>query len=73
MVRRASYITLVTHDNAWSNHLQNMEDMKETVGLRQYQGVDPFTEYQKDAFELYEGLLEQMRFDAVYSLWVSLK
>jgi len=73
MVRRASYITLVTHDNAWSNHLQNMEDMKETVGLRQYQGVDPFTEYQKDSFELYQGLLEQMRFDAVYSLWVSLK
>jgi preprotein translocase subunit SecA len=70
--RSSNYITLVTLDNAWSDHLQKMENLKESVILRKYQNRDPLTEYQNEAFKLFQGLEDTMRFNAVYSLWQSL-
>jgi len=72
LARSANYITLVTMDNAWSDHLQMMEDLKEAVVLRKYQNLDPVAEYKNEAFLLFEGLLDKMRFNAVFSLWQSL-
>lgn len=70
--RSANYITLVSLDNAWSDHLQSMENLKENVILRKYQGLDPVVEYQNEGFTLFKGLENTMRFNAVYSLWQSL-
>jgi len=72
LARSANYITLVTMDNAWSDHLQAMEDLKEAVVLRKYQNLDPVAEYKSEAFLLFGGLLDKMRFNAVFSLWQSL-
>mmetsp|Transcript_17962 Transcript_17962/g.26591 ORF Transcript_17962/g.26591 Transcript_17962/m.26591 type:complete len:983 (+) Transcript_17962:52-3000(+) len=72
VARSANYVTLVTMDNAWSEHLQNMENLKEAVILRKYQGLDPLKEYKTEAYTLYEGLQDKMRFNAVFSLWQSL-
>ena len=72
LARSANYICLVTMDNAWSDHVQNMENLKEAVILRKYQGLDILTEYKNEAFGLFEGLEDKMRFNAVYSLWQSL-
>jgi preprotein translocase subunit SecA len=70
--KSCQYISLVTMDNAWSAHLQAMENLKESILLRSYQGRDPVTEYQNEAFELFKGLEETMQFNAVFSLWQSL-
>ena len=70
--RSSSYISLVTMDNAWSAHLQAMENLKESVVLRKFQGRDPLKEYEGEAFKLFEGLEDTMRLNAVYSLWQSL-
>lgn len=72
MGRSANYITLVSMDNAWSDHLQFMENLKESVILRKYEGRDPLVEYQNEAFTLFEGLEDTMRFNSVFSLWQSL-
>lgn len=72
LARSANYITLVTMDNAWSDHLQMMEDLKESVVLRKYQNLDPVAEYKNEAFILFQGLGDKMRFNAVFSLWQSL-
>lgn len=72
MSRSVSYITLVTLDNAWSDHLQTMEDLKEVVLMRRYQGLDPVMEYRREAFTSYKGLEDAMRRNAVFSLWQSL-
>ena len=37
LARSFKYLNLVTTDNAWSDHLQNMEDAKENVVMRQYE------------------------------------
>jgi preprotein translocase subunit SecA len=70
--RSARYITLVTMDNAWSDHLQSMENLKESVVLRKFQGLDPLKEYELEAFGLFKGLQDTMRFNSVFSLWQSL-
>jgi preprotein translocase subunit SecA len=44
--RSSNYITLVSMDNAWSDHLQGMENLKESVLLLKYQGRDTIAEYQ---------------------------
>lgn len=72
LARSANYITIVSMDNAWSDHLQAMEDAKESVVLRKYQNLDPVAEYKSDAFNLFTGLVDKMRFNIVYSLWQSL-
>lgn len=73
MARSANYINLVTMDNAWSDHLQNMEDLKESVILRKYQNLDPVAEYREESFGLFQGLEGKMRLNAVFSLWQSLQ
>ena len=72
LARSANYINLVTMDNAWSDHLQNMEDLKENVILRKYQNLDPVAEYKEESFSMFQGLIDKMRFNAVFSLWQSL-
>jgi len=72
LARSASYITLVSMDNAWSDHLQNMEDLKEGVVFLKYMGRDIVAEYQNEAFKMFQGLQDKMRFNSIYSLWQSL-
>jgi preprotein translocase subunit SecA len=72
LARSANYITLVSMDNAWSDHLQNMENLKENVFLRKYQNLDPADEYKIESLALFEGLLDKMRLNTIFSLWQSL-
>ena len=59
-------------DKAWSDHLQAMENLKEIVIMRKFQGRDPIAEYANESFALFRGLEETMRRNAVFSLWQSL-
>ena len=55
------YILLQVIDNEWVTHLQDMENMKEGIGLRGYGQLDPLKEYQKEGFALFEELLNRIR------------
>lgn len=70
--RSARYIALVTMDNAWSDHLQMLENLKEAVVVRGFQGLNPLQEYRKEAFDQFQGLEDTMRNNAVFSLWQGL-
>jgi len=72
LARSANYIALVSMDNAWSDHLQNMENLKENVFLRKYQNLDPADEYKRESLAMFEGLLDKMRLNTIFSLWQSL-
>lgn len=72
--RTFRYITLLSMDNAWTDHLQGMDSLKETVTLKSFRGdMDPLTEYQMDAYGLYESLLDTMRRNSVYSFFQAMK
>ena len=49
-------IMLQIIDNQWRRHLQDMDHLKEGIGLRGYAQQDPLKEYQKDGFELFHEL-----------------
>jgi len=54
-------ILLQIIDDQWIAHLQDMENMKEGIGLRGYGQLDPLTEYKKEGFALFDNLLDRIR------------
>ena len=44
-------------DFSWRSHLQYLEQLRQVIGLRQYGQKDPLSEFKKEAFVLFEGLL----------------
>jgi len=51
-------------DSLWVRHLTDLDALREGIGLRAYGQQDPLVAYRKEAFEMYEGLLANVR-DAV--------
>jgi preprotein translocase subunit SecA len=54
------FILLQIIDNQWIAHLQDMEHMKEGIGLRGYGQLDPLREYKKEGFALFEQLMDRI-------------
>ena len=52
-------------DFSWRSHLQYLEQLRQVIGLRQYGQKDPLSEFKKEAFILFEGLLTKIKYDIV--------
>ena len=52
-------------DFSWRSHLQYLEQLRQVVGLRSYGQKDPLSEFKKEAFNLFEGLLEKIKIDVI--------
>ena len=52
-------------DFAWRSHLQYLEQLRQVIGLRSYGQKDPLSEFKKEAFTLFEGLLEKIKNDLI--------
>ena len=52
-------------DFAWRSHLQYLEELRQVIGLRSYGQKDPLSEFKKEAFVLFEGLLERIKTDII--------
>ena len=62
------YIILQIIDNQWIAHLQDMDHMKEGIGLRGYGQLDPLREYKKEGFALFEELMDRIREETLTTL-----
>tara|TARA_B100000029_G_scaffold75838_1_gene67568 strand:+ start:169 stop:2757 length:2589 start_codon:yes stop_codon:yes gene_type:complete len=58
-------IFLQTIDFLWRSHLQYLEHLRQVVGLRGYAQKDPLEEFRREAFKLFEGLLNKIKSDFV--------
>lgn len=63
------FIILQIIDNRWVDHLQDMEHMKEGIGLRGYGQLDPLKEYQKEGFALFGELMDRIGDEALATLF----
>jgi preprotein translocase subunit SecA len=45
----------------WREHLLNMDHLKEGIGLRGYGQRDPLTEYKKEAFEMFQEMIDHLK------------
>ncbi len=48
-------------DQSWKDHLLNLDHLRQGVGLRAYAQQDPLREYQREAFNLFNTMLENLR------------
>ena len=58
LMRQAEkYAFLSSIDTLWIQHLDNLDDLREGIGLRGYGQRDPLVEYKNEAFELFDRLM----------------
>ena len=65
MGRLERFAVLHVIDEKWKEHLREMDDLKEGIGLRAYGQKDPLLEYKGESFNLFISLLDQVRNDVV--------
>jgi len=58
-------IFLQTIDLSWKSHIQYLEQLRQVIGLRSYGQRDPLIEYKKEAFNLFENLLNKLKTDLI--------
>jgi len=56
-------VFLQTIDFLWRSHLQYLDHLRQVVGLRGYAAKDPLEEFKKEAFSLFESLLNKIKVD----------
>ena len=59
-------------DLNWKSHIQYLEQLRQVIGLRSYGQRDPLVEYKKEAFHLFENLLNKLKIDFV-TILINLK
>lgn len=65
MARLEQFAVLNVIDNKWKEHLREMDDLKEGIGLRAYGQKDPLLEYKGEAYNLFVNLLGEIRNEVV--------
>jgi len=62
-------ITLAIIDEAWKNHLRQMDDLKQSVQNATYEQKDPLLIYKFEAFELFKELIDKINKEVVSFLF----
>jgi len=71
LMRKAERFFLLQQvDTLWREHLQQMEALREAVGLRGYGQRDPLIEYKNEGYELFLEMMDNIRRNTVYNLFV---
>jgi preprotein translocase subunit SecA len=70
LMRQAErFFILQQIDTLWREHLQAMDSLRESVGLRGYGQRDPLIEYKREGYDMFFGMLADIRRNVVYALF----
>ena len=58
-------IMLQVLDSLWKEHLSTMDHLRQGIGLRGYAGRNPKQEYKREAFELFQSMLSNMKLEFI--------
>ena len=61
-------IILATIDQAWQEHLRELDDLRQSVRNAQYEQKDPLLIYKFEAFELFTAMIDKVNKDVVSTL-----
>ena len=56
-------------DVHWKDHLSEMDHLRQSVGLRAYAQKNPKNEYKREAFEMFEVMLDEINAEAIKVLF----
>ena len=67
-IERILYLQVL--DNAWREHLYQMDILKTGIGLRGYNQKDPLVEYKKESYNLFTELVESIKRETLKTLYL---
>ena len=56
---RQNYLRQI--DTRWQNHLEELEDLRDSVALRSYAQKNPLLEYKLEGFDIFDAMIEQIK------------
>jgi preprotein translocase subunit SecA len=62
------HVFLLTIDKLWKDHLYTLDKIKQSIGLRAYGQKDPLLEFKKEAYELFEMLINSINEEVIITL-----
>lgn len=62
-------VLLKVLDNKWINHIDDMEQLRQGIGLQAYGQRDPLVEFKKGAYEMFDELISAVREDTIRILY----
>jgi preprotein translocase subunit SecA len=63
------WLMLETIDGAWKQHMINIDQLKEGIGLRGWGQKNPLIEYKREAFAMFSDMMKQIRADVVHRIF----
>ncbi|MGK7931081.1 MAG: preprotein translocase subunit SecA [Microcystaceae cyanobacterium] len=63
------YFILTQIDTLWREHLQSMDALRDSIGLRGYGQKDPLIEYKQEGYEMFLEMMIDIRRNVVYNLF----
>lgn len=63
------WLMLETMDQAWKQHMLNLDHLKEGIGLRGWGQKNPLIEYKREAFAMFEDMMRQVRAETVHRVF----
>lgn len=69
MERLMRMILLRTIDSKWTMHLDNMEKLKEGIGLAAYGQTDPVIAYKQEGYQMFFEMMENIKMDTLHTLF----
>jgi preprotein translocase subunit SecA len=63
------FVMLTTLDENWQDHLTEMDELREGITLRSYGQLDPLVEYKREAYDMFEGLLDRVDEETVSKIF----
>ncbi|NLZ66436.1 MAG: preprotein translocase subunit SecA [Clostridiaceae bacterium] len=58
-------VLLQTVDRHWMDHIDMMDDLRDSIGMRSYAQHDPVVEYKREGFDMFDAMNEAIKQDAV--------
>jgi preprotein translocase subunit SecA len=70
VIRNAEkWLMLETIDQAWKQHMLNLDHLKEGINLRSYSQKNPLIEYKREAFEMFQEVMQDIRRITVHHIF----
>ncbi|BDC35140.1 protein translocase subunit SecA [Candidatus Dependentiae bacterium Noda2021] len=63
------WLLLEALDQAWKQHMYNLDHLKEGIGLRSFSQKNPLIEYKREAFEMFRDMMDEVRKSVMHHLF----
>jgi preprotein translocase subunit SecA len=63
------FVCLQALDTHWMEHLETIDNLRESVGLRSYGQRDPLIEYKRESFQLFQSLIAEIEKQIAYTIY----